>query len=319
MNTKDKKIDNQNVQNIFSLTPMQEGMLFHYLKNSEDNYYFEQLCLKISGKINLEVMKKAWNYVIEANEMLRTVFRWEKLRKPLQIVLKKYRVPIRIHDLSDLDDLEKEEKVYEIKEKDQIEKIDISMEPFRVTLIKLNDNESVLIISNHHILYDGWSNGIILKEFFKAYNLLYDGNIPEKVKKNSFKEFLKWHQHQNQEEQKIYWTKYLEGFDSKTMLHISSGSPTNQVATERYVFSLDKELTNCINHFVKENRITLAAFFYSVWGILLQRYNNTDDIVFGTTVSGRNAEIKGIEEIVGLFKILFLLEFERLRSQNKLY
>ncbi|MCK4258961.1 MAG: hypothetical protein KAX49_08285, partial [Halanaerobiales bacterium] len=306
MQTGHKKIDNQNVQNILSLTPMQEGMLFHYLHDIE-NYYFEQLCLKIRGKIKMEVMRKAWNYVIEANEMLRTIFRWEKLQKPVQIILKTYEVPLRIHDLSNLTDSEKEQKIYEIQEQDQHNQIDISKEPFRVTLVKLSSNENMMIISNHHILYDGWSNGIILKELFQTYAALYKGQHPINSQKNRFNEFIKWLQLQNKDHQKKYWVNYLEDFDTKTELPVllenkdSREIQKNTQTTKSYVHTFDEDATKCINMFVTEHRITFASLIYSVWGILLQRYNNTDDVLFGTTVSGRNAKIAGLEKMVGLF------------------
>ncbi|MCK4258962.1 MAG: amino acid adenylation domain-containing protein [Halanaerobiales bacterium] len=301
MSVKDKKIENQNVQDMLSLTPLQEGMLFHYLHHPENDYYFEQLFIKLQGNIKIELVKKAWDYVIEANEILRNVFRWKKLHKPVQIILKTFETPIIIFDLSNLTDLEKKQKVDQIKEKDLKEKIDISLEPFRITLILLSVNNCVMIISNHHILYDGWSTGIILKEFFQAYNALYEGIMLDKLKKNTFKEFVKWLQYQDKDEQKKYWTQYLEGFDTKTMLPGSTKCQTTQVVTGRYTFALDADLKNGINNFGRKNRITAAALLYTVWGILLQRYNNTDDVVFGTTVSGRNATVKGLEDMVGLF------------------
>ncbi|MCK4259562.1 MAG: non-ribosomal peptide synthase/polyketide synthase, partial [Halanaerobiales bacterium] len=299
MSIKQKKINNQNVQDILSLTPMQEGMLFHYLKNSEEKFYLEQLSLSISGKIDLELIEKAWNYVIEANEMLRTVFRWEKLEKPIQITLKNYKVPIRIKKLSNLDNTEK--KISEIKESDKSEKIDISTEPFKVTLIKFSDNECMMIITYHHILYDGWSNGIILKEFIQTYNALFENIVLVKPQKNKFKEFVKWLQDQDKDEQENYWIQYLEGFDSKTVLPVFQETQQRNVGPESYKFTLEEKLTKSINSFTKENKITFASLFYGIWGLLLQRYNNTEDVVFGTTVSGRNADIKGLEEMVGLF------------------
>ncbi|MCK4258836.1 MAG: amino acid adenylation domain-containing protein [Halanaerobiales bacterium] len=295
------KIEKQNVQDILALTPMQEGILFHFLKNPESKHYFEQLCLTIHGKLNLETMKTAWAHVVESNELLRTVFVWEKLPNPMQILLKSYQLPIRSHDLSNLDDLEKEKRLKMIKEQAQKEKVDISTEPLRVILIFLSAEESMMIISNHHILFDGWSNGIILKELFQAYNRLSDGLGLEKLTKNSFKKFINWLQKQNKNEQKNYWTEYLAGFDSKTLLPISLDIEKEHSEINRFTLTIDQGLTRGINELVIENHITTATVIYSLWGMLLQRYNNAQDVVFGTTVSGRNANIENLEEMVGLF------------------
>ncbi len=98
-----KKLDKNNIIDVLPLTPMQEGMFFHYLKIPENNSYFEQLSLEISGEIDGEIFQKAWNFVVETNEMLRTVFRWEKLGKPIQIILNEHKCKVIFHDLSGKD------------------------------------------------------------------------------------------------------------------------------------------------------------------------------------------------------------------------
>ena len=96
-----KKTERKYIEDIIALTPMQEGMLFHYLKNPESNHYFEQLCLDISGTVDIEIFKKAWNFVIEENEMLRVLFQWEKLKSPVQIFLKEHKIQSEYYDFSD--------------------------------------------------------------------------------------------------------------------------------------------------------------------------------------------------------------------------
>ncbi|MCP4151119.1 MAG: hypothetical protein GY757_25470 [bacterium] len=81
-----EKLDKKNIEDILALTPMQEGMLFHYLKNPENEYYSEQLSLGISGNIDTGAFVNAWDCVIATNEMIRTVFRWGKMEKPVQLI-----------------------------------------------------------------------------------------------------------------------------------------------------------------------------------------------------------------------------------------
>ena len=293
-----EKVDKRNVQDLLPLTRMQAGMLYHYLNDSENDHYFEQISLDIKGQIDLPLMEKAWRHVIEVNEMLRTIFRWEKLEKPLQIVLKKYQVPITSYNLSDLTHQERRVRLEEIKRQDR-EGIDLTSQPFRVTLILSNDKELTMIITYHHILYDGWSNGIILKEFIQAYNTLCQGISLEMGDKDSFKQFVKILNNKTEDEAKKYWIEYLEEFDTRTPLPpVDKGS---QGGVEYYNLELDPKITGRINQFTRNKKITMAALVYTIWGIILQRYNNSDDIIFGTTVSGRNGDIPGIEEMVGLF------------------
>ena len=293
-----RSLDRSNVQDLLSLTPMQAGMLFHYLNNSENKHYFEQLSMDISGKINLEFIEQAWNHVVDTNEMLRTIYRWDKLAEPIQIILKNYQVPIKRYDLSGLKEARKNIKIEEIKEIER-EKIDLTSQPFRISLILSGDNNITMLITYHHILYDGWSNGIILKEFFQAYNTIYNGGQLEKPKKHPFKQFVTAINSQNEDQLKKYWANYLGGFETRTPLPPIEEGQVGGV--EHYHYNLDKRLTGAIKGFTRKNRITMAALLYSIWGIILQRYNNTDDIIFGTTVSGRNGDLPGIEEMVGLF------------------
>ena len=108
-----KKLNKKNIGDIFALTPMQEGMLFHYLKDPKGDHYFEQLSLKITGEINLKRFKKAWDYVVQGNDMLRTFFRWEKLDSPAQVMLKQHNPELGLFDLSDIEDHAKQQKQLE--------------------------------------------------------------------------------------------------------------------------------------------------------------------------------------------------------------
>ncbi|HLP59126.1 MAG TPA: condensation domain-containing protein, partial [Candidatus Deferrimicrobium sp.] len=159
-----------------------------------------------------------------------------------------------------------------------------------------------MIISNHHILYDGWSNGIILKEFFGAYHESGETHELSKPAKTPFKEFLKWIQSLDNREQENYWREYLKDLDSHSRLPVKSGKITGTAMVPAYVRSYwSTDLKENLERFVKSRKITLASLIYGAWGLLLNTYTNSDDVVFGATTSGRSAKIKGIEEMVGLF------------------
>lgn len=293
------KIDKSNVENVMALTPVQEGMLFHYLKIPESQEYFEQLILNISGGIDFNVFEATWQFVVEANEMLRTLFRWEKLERPIQIVLKNKRPDITFHDASDVNTDLKEKMIEDIKRRDRDRMFDLREVPFRVTLCKIREANYMMIITNHHIILDGWSTGIILKEFFLTYNTLATGKRIVKPTKTSFKEYIKYIQNQDKGKEKSYWKEYLKNYEPKSFTIKNSIKDTGSI--EHYNLEICKDFSHEIKNFTKEHKVTLSDLFYTVWGILLGRYSNCDDVVFGTTVSGRNVKIKGIEDVVGLF------------------
>jgi len=299
-----KKIAGKDTESILALTPMQQGLLFHYMKDPRGESYFNQLDLEVSGEIEPGCFEKAWDVVIEANEILRTVFRWEKLEKPVQVVLKKHALHLQYQDLTTVGNSEEQNSQWEtIKQQDRDRQFDLRRVPFRVILGKMTEKHYHILISNHHILYDGWSTGIILKEFFQAYEILAKGGQPPPSPvKPGFKEFIQWHGEQDPEEQKKFWQNYLEGFDTPSRLpgkRLKPGPGLSEKNNYRLHFS--QTVKNKLEVFVKDKRITLAAFFYCAWGVLLQKYCGMEDVVFGITVSGRSAPIRGIEDMVGLF------------------
>jgi len=302
MNTS-KTIDKKNIEDILALSPMQEGILFHYIKDTESNEYFVQLCLNIEGHIVREYFIKAWNHVKAINQVLRTVFRWDNLANPVQIVLWDKDIPVKIIDLS-AGEHKKQEKdilINRIKENDKAERIDITTAPFRIMLIKIEKDKYEMIISSNHILFDGWSNGIILKEFFEAYQKLTRQEKLEKRIKSSFKNMIKLYKNASKERQKKYWEEYLTDLDIAYMATSESAAMTEDSIIDNYSYVLSYEEAENAYNFCKDRNVTLANILYTAWGLLLLKYNNTADAVFGTTVSGRNVRIEGIENIAGLF------------------
>ncbi len=310
---KSRKIDKSALRDLVSLTPVQEGMLFHFLKNPRGSSYFEQLCLEIDGDVDVTAVENAWNAVIKNNEMLRALFRWEGLEKPVLAILKEHKIEVTCHDClkvpgteppdADVDDVSA--AYNRVRERDREEGFDLLTVPFRVTVIKRGDRDFVMMVSNHHILYDGWSNGIILTEFFKAYRQLSEGGPAKPIAKTSYKEFIKWLKHRDVPRQERFWKEYLRGFDQETVFgrtrHDGTGQPDDQSCNRNRKAVLPPSFTKELEDYCKKTRITPAAFLYSVWGVVLQKYGNVDDVLLGTAVSGRSAGIKGILDMVGLF------------------
>ncbi|MCK5058017.1 MAG: amino acid adenylation domain-containing protein, partial [Candidatus Aminicenantes bacterium] len=148
--------------------------------------------------------------------------------------------------------------------------------------------------------YDGWSNGIILEEFFHAYYDLLQRRPPVLPAKTEFKDYIRWIQERNDDRQNIFWRNYLSGFDTPAKLSVKRRVIAEITEVNRLHISLNKNFRSKLERFVRGNKITLATLIYGAYGILLQKYNNSNDVIFGTTVSGRRVKIKGIENLVGL-------------------
>ena len=204
---------------------MQKGMLYHYLKEPGSRHYFEQLSLTLSGEIDFNRFKQAWNIVVEINATLRTQFEWSKISAPVQIIMKNHEVPVVFHDLSITDVSDKGgtfrgETLKEIKDRDRNEGFDLNRVPFRIMLCKIENGRYEMILSTHHILYDGWSNRIILEDFFSAYHDLPRDESPSRPSRQKYKEFVSHISRLDSAKQQRYWSDYLKGFEEKPELSI---------------------------------------------------------------------------------------------------
>jgi polyketide synthase PksJ len=300
----ENKIDKQNVEDMMGLTAMQAGMLFHYLANPLSQLYMEQIRLTLSGKINTRQFKEAWKILADSNEMLRSVIGWEKLEEPVQIVLKQKEIPIRVFDLYAQNKQTRETSQETIINNDKNQPLDLTREPFRITLCRCHDHESLMILTFHHILLDGWSTGILLTEFQMVYNRLVNGEPSVPISKTRYKDFFKWYrqsQSRYTRERRQFWKNYLEGFDTRTLLPYDKKKLQDIQRVSTHQVEISSSCGEPLQACALSHNVTISTILYAAWGILLQRYNNSDDIVFGTTVSGRTPLIKGIEQIAGLF------------------
>ncbi|MCP4219671.1 MAG: hypothetical protein GY765_33875, partial [bacterium] len=298
-----EKIKKNNVESIMALTPLQEGMLFHYSGDSKGDGYLVQLCLELEGRLDVDFFRKAWEIVVRTNGMLRTLFRWKEVKQPVQMHMVNAVPDIRFHDLSHLQAEALENAFSELKGADKAEGFRLEAVPFRVTLCKMTGDAHQMVVSHHHIIYDGWSTGIILKEFFGAYTAFANGNEPTPASKIGFIDFVRWINGRDKDKERAFWGGYLRAVEAREGLSIKGkhGGDTETSGAMVYDALMVGELREKLDVWTKTHRVTLAAFLYAAWGVLLQVYNDSDDVLFGTTVSGRSAKINGIEEMVGLF------------------
>jgi len=306
------KIQKESIEDIVALTPMQEGILFHYLKTPANDLYFEQLSLSVSGEIHLPFFEKAWENVVENNGTLRTVFRWEGVKRATQIVLKHLKPRVRFVEFTGKtgDPDQGDEWLQTFKREDREKGFDLQKAevPFRITLCKIDEFKYEMILSSHHILFDGWSSGIILEEFFDAYDRRCEAGEIRGISRRDkapFKDYVRWIQDRDSKKQETFWRDYLKGINTRTWFPPLrtgvNGDENNTTDTADYTAVISGETRERLDDFVKSRKITPAGLFYTAWGVLLQRYVNCKDVLFGTTVSGRTAKIKGVEKIVGLF------------------
>ncbi len=288
------RLKKEQVEDVLELTSLQQGMLFEYLSNPRATSYTEQLYIEVAGNVDYEVFARSWDEVTKNNQMLRTCFRWEGLSNPVQIVLHVYSTAIQVIEARDDDHVEL------IKQMDKSTRFDLENVAFRVTLIRQSAQKYGILITNHHILYDGWSNSVIVQSFFTCYDKLKNGLSINLTPKTSFKEHLKLLKSQDEKIEEKFWQDYLAGYDSNLLTGDASAG-SNEQSSAKYEYILEQALVNDLNEYSKANGITLATICYGAWALLLRKLIGSDDILFGTTASGRSVNINEIENLVGLF------------------
>jgi len=290
------KIKQAEVENIHDLNSTQKGMLYHYLKGEKAGVYHVQLSLRIAGEFQVDKIKEAIAYIQAKNDALRSIYRWEGISKPIQIVLKKCPLKIRYKDLSVFAE-EANIQLEECLKEDQQEAFDLSVLPLRFSIFKISEKHFVLVITHHHILYDGWSTGVLLNEIFLSYHHLVKYNtLPDLVKapyanNNPYQDITAAKNESN------YWNAYLADYEPITFPVIRHADKPGLIQKKEFSFSLMEDL----DRFSKDHNFTKAAVIYAAYGMVLQRFHFSNDLVFGAVVSKRSAAIREVEKMIGNF------------------
>ena len=294
------KIEKSNVQDILELNAVQKGMLFHYLKDDTANLYNVQLSLMLHGDLDISLLQQAVKTVQKNNEVLRSVFSWERISTPVQIICKECPVDVAFQDISGNTEDYIAEFVNDYQQSEQKKRFDLTGLPIRFGVIKTSPRSFIFSITHHHILYDGWSTGILLKELFQAYDQLNSGQAPGLAAKTTYKQVQQARERRTGlAKNEHYWEGYLKGYEYKPFFtggHVFAG---NADQTEKLQFSLAS--MEMLEAFSVQYKVTKAAIIYAAYGLVLQKAGSVSDVVFGTVISGRNVSITGVEDVMGSF------------------
>ncbi|MBR8840828.1 MAG: amino acid adenylation domain-containing protein, partial [Stigonema ocellatum SAG 48.90 = DSM 106950] len=291
-----------NIADIYELSPMQQGMLFHTLYAPKSGVYFEQLSCTLQGNLNVLAFKQAWQEVVARHAILRTSFYWEEVDKPLQVVRLDVDIPWEEHDWLDLTLSEQQQRLEGFLLTDREQGFQLDQAPLiRFTLIKVRNDTYQFVWSYHHLLMDGWCMYIIFKEVLAFYEARQKAHPLYLKAPFPFGNYILWLQQQNLSQAETFWRQTLQGFTNPTSL-LTIGDQSNQSETcDRQHFQLSETVSATLQSLVQEQNLTLNTLVQGSWALLLSRYSRESDVVFGITVSGRPPTLLGVESMVGLF------------------
>jgi len=297
--------EQQNLEQIYQLSPTQEGMLFHTMLAPGTGVYVVQLSLEVTGALDSATMQRAWSQVLQRHSVLRTSFHWTGLANPLQTVYKQVEMPIIELDWTGTAPEEQATALADFLRADTLQGFDLARSPLmRLTLIRTGDNVHRVVWTVHHLILDGWSMPIVFGEAFSLYETLVAGQTLPLRPSRPYQDYIAWLQAQDEAAAERFWRTRMAGFSTPTALRVEKlrrevGAGEKLFATAKG--ALDGERTARLQELARQNGLTLNTFVQGAWALLLSRYSGDTDVTFGATVSGRPADLDGAENMVGLF------------------
>ncbi len=303
MNNVTKK---RNIEDVYPMTPLQQGMYFHAMYHKDSSAYFMQTSYRVSGEWDLECIEFGLSELVKRHDILRTVFVHKNVKTPLQIVLQRQTSGFCFIDMrKKVTAGNSEEVVADFRKQDLERSFDLEKGPLlRLTVLRLQDSHYEFVWSNHHILMDGWCSAALIAEFMEIYECLRVGSplrLPPPV---PFKRYIQWLGAQHLADSQNHWQALLSGYEGLTGLPAdwkrSPGDEENFEACE-YSIELSEQCDRDMKAVTGRFHVTANTILQAAWGILLGKYNHARDVVFGAVESVRPASIKGIERMMGLF------------------
>jgi non-ribosomal peptide synthase protein (TIGR01720 family) len=294
-----------NLEDVYPLSHMQQGMLFHNLYAPKSTTYFLQLGCTLNGSLDIEAFSNAWRGVISRHSILRTAFVWQGLEQPVQVVCSDAEFLLERLDWSELTPSQQEHKFETLLKEDRLEGFDLGKAPLmRFKLIRRSEDSYYFVWSRHHLLMDGWSLPLILREVFALYAAHVHHLDVQMEPSRSFGDYISWLNEQDMSAAENFWRESLQNFTAPTLIGKSLSYNSQPGSAETYGEmrrQLSAEMTQQLQSYVRRRQLTLNTLLLGVWGILLSRYSGSNDVVFGTAVSGRPPSLSGVESIVGVF------------------
>lgn len=290
-----------NLENIYELTPLQQGLLIETLSKPGSDAYTIQFILTLdAAKLDEAAFRQAWQTVLGRHAVLRSAFYWQDLDKPVQVALLDVELPWQVLDWQHHEAVEAEWRQWQVADLQQPFALE-DAPLFRCTLIRVNATTTRFVWTIHHLINDGWSYPILLNEVLAFYQAATAGQTLSLPLPRPFVDYIDWLQQQDMAQAERFWRGQLEGFNTTTPLGASKPTPTGQADYQTQHLLLSPEQTAALRAFAQQHRLTLNTLLQGVWAIVLARYSNTDDVVFGGIVSGRPATLAGVESMVGMF------------------
>ena len=296
------------IEDVYPLTPMQEGLLLHTLLEPGTGLYYMQDRYRINSALDPERFAQAWQAVIARHEALRASFCWNVGEDMLQVIHKPGSTPIEYLDWSNDPEAEHEPRLQALLKAEREAGFDLlNQAPFHLRLIRVGEARYWFMMSNHHILIDAWCRSLLMNDFFEIYMALGEGRDAQLATPPRYRDYIAWLQRQNLAEARQWWQQNLRGFERTTpipsdrpFLREHAGHSGGMVVGDCYT-RLDARDGAQLRELAQAHQLTVNTFVQAAWALVLRRLSGDRDVLFGVTVAGRPVEMPEMQRTVGLF------------------
>lgn len=295
------------VPGVYRLSFLQEGLLFHTVDDPDAACYVDQVVYELDGDLDVGLLDRAWQALTRRHAVLRTSFHWKGISELVQVVHEEAAVRTRVLDWRDEPAAERDAALAGFLRADRLSGFALDRAPLiRLTAIRYGEREYRFVFRYHHLLLDAWSGLMVLEEAFANYDRLAAGGGPEAAPARSFHDYVAWVREQDLGAAERFWRDALRGVTEPTPVPVIRPSTVDgerdagEDSTEE-IAVVPPDVADALRAAAREHRLTLGALLHTCWALLLSRYAGRDDVVFGSTMSSRPADLPGAAETVGLF------------------
>ncbi len=297
------ELSSDDIEDVYGLSPLQQGMLFHTLRDSGVGMYISQAVNRYDD-LDVDALRHAWQCAIDRHTILRTSFHWDDPEHPRQVVHKHVEVPFEVLDWRGLAPAEQATKLRHYQREDMERGFDLTKPALlRITVVQVGRNRWYSINSHHHIILDGWSGGILAAEIGRMYEATRRGRTVSLPEPRPFGDYIRWIEAQDLGRVEQFWRLQLRGIDAATPLPADKGARKQRMRShvESWSVKFDRTGVNALDALARSCRVTLNTLVLAAWSIVLSRYSGERAVLFGMLVAGRPPSLEGVESIVGMF------------------
>ncbi|MGH9350178.1 MAG: amino acid adenylation domain-containing protein [Vicinamibacterales bacterium] len=289
------------LESVYALSPLQEGMLFHALYLPDAGLDVSQSVWMLDGRLNVDALKRAWRTTLARHAVLRTSFHWEGVHKPMQAVSREVDAPWIEDDWRRAGETERLQKLDAFLDADLKTAFHLNRAPLaRLALFRTGDERHQLVLTTHHLVLDGWSKRIVLGDLLHFYDAASTGRGATLPPAPPFSEHVRWLACQDLGKAEAYWRRVLHGCQATHMAPPALAGTGDHHVSEAVAILSDTDST-LVREAARRERVTMNTLALGAYALMVSRHAGANEAVFGTAVSGRPAALPDVERRVGMF------------------